>query len=79
MNFGLNQIVLKKSFIGIIFKNSYYINYNMNILLDNFYIVNLIGIRETAHTRHDAEDIVISRVDANFCGVSSLDSRVGKN
>ena len=51
----------------------------MNILLDNFYIVNLIGIRETAHTRHDAEDIVISRVDANFCGVSSLDSRVGKN
>ena len=39
----------------------------------------LIRIREPTHTAHNTEDIVVNRVDTDFGGVDTLDSRVGED
>ena len=36
----------------------------------------LVRVGETTHTRHDAEDVVVSGVDANLGSVGTLDSGV---
>ena len=40
---------------------------------------NLITVSKTTHTTHDTEDIVVNRIDTDFRGVNTLDSRVGKD
>ena len=39
----------------------------------------LVAVSESAHTRHDAEDIVVGCVDADLSGLGALYSGVGKN
>ncbi len=50
-------------------------------MLNNKYsiIKYLIGVGKATHTRHDTEDIVVSRVDTNFGGRGSTNSRIRKD
>ena len=42
-------------------------------------IERLVGVSETTHTAHDAEDVVVSGVDADLSGLCALNGVVGKN
>ncbi len=46
---------------------------------DTINIANLVGVCKTAHTTHDAEDVVVSCVDTNLGCLCALNSVVGKN
>ena len=41
--------------------------------------IRLIGVSETAHTAHDAEDVVVGGIDTNLCGLGSLNCSVGEH
>ena len=48
--------------------------------IDNEKLVKfLVGIRETTHTAHDAENVVVGGVHTNLGGLGTLNSGVGKH
>ena len=47
--------------------------------MNNILIINLVRVCETTHSAHDAEDVVVSSVDADLSGLDTLDGVVGKN
>jgi hypothetical protein len=42
----------------------------------NHMIIRLIRVRETTHSRHDAENVVVGGIDADLGGVGALHRRV---